>query len=299
MPSKPAGPPRLLDLPSDIRHQVLSLCSATDLLSVSRCCLELSAAAKAPELWAQLLQRHHGVVLDAFFEGAAPPPPHGSTWQRHFFHFERTWLLLARAETGRMLLRMRSECAASSPTYLGVPPPAVERAFTLRLPLLGLHLPIPLWLQQPAPTYGIFDATDFAVPAATRAAHPQRVLPRVPHRASPHPASAPPTCVCTPSQASSCPSPPRFPLLCIGAPSGDRAAARRGGGRGRLHRTLRRRFSLRASESGAPPARGSWSRGNARAAAAAGEAAGTGEGGAVFLPPAARLGGAGDTARRC
>ena len=151
MPSN-AGPPRLLDLPADIRHQVLSLCSATGLLSVSRCCLELSAAAKAPELWAQLLQRHHGVVLDAFFEGAAPPPPHGSTWQRHFFHFERTWLLLARAETGRMLLRMRSECAASSPTYLGVPPPAVERAFTLRLPLLGLHLPIPLWLQQPART---------------------------------------------------------------------------------------------------------------------------------------------------
>ena len=67
----------------------------------------------------------------------------------------------------KLLLRMTSQCAESSPNCHGVPPTpmgVVRVSFDLRVPLTAWRLPVnlevPGWWSQP-PSYAIFDATDF------------------------------------------------------------------------------------------------------------------------------------------
>ena len=97
-----------------------------------------------------------------------PPPPEIGSWRAWYFAFDRDWLDHARARhPDKLLLRMTSQCAESSPNCHGVPPTpmgVVRVSFDLRVPLTAWRLPVnlevPGWWSQP-PTYAIFDATDF------------------------------------------------------------------------------------------------------------------------------------------
>lgn len=63
----------------------------------------------------------HAAVLKAFFNGTPPPPQPGTSWKQHFLAFDEAWLGMARRRSGRMLLRMRTECELSCPRFYGVP----------------------------------------------------------------------------------------------------------------------------------------------------------------------------------
>ena len=161
--------PLLLHLPRDLLVHVCSALEPRDgLLPLSLCCRALRDAAGSRCAWAAALRRRHGAVVDALFGGAVPPPPEIGSWRAWYFAFDRDWLDHARARhPDKLLLRMTSQCAESSPNCHGVPPTpmgVVRVSFDLRVPLTAWRLPVnlevPGWWSQP-PTYAIFDATDF------------------------------------------------------------------------------------------------------------------------------------------
>ena len=164
------GVPLLLHLPRDLLVHVCCALEPRDgLLPLSLCCRALRDAAGSRCAWAAALRRRHGAVVDALFGGAVPPPPPEiGSWRAWYFAFDRDWLDHARARhPDKLLLRMTSQCAESSPNCHGVPPTpmgVVRVSFDLRVPLTAWRLPVnlevPGWWSQP-PTYAIFDATDF------------------------------------------------------------------------------------------------------------------------------------------
>ena len=168
--SSATGVPLLLHLPRDLLVHVCSALEPRDgLLPLSLCCRALRDAAGSRCAWAAALRRRHGAVVDALFGGAVPPPPAEiGSWRAWYFAFDRDWLDHARARhPDKLLLRMTSQCAESSPNCHGVPPTpmgVVRVSFDLRVPLTAWRLPVnlevPGWWSQP-PTYAIFDATDF------------------------------------------------------------------------------------------------------------------------------------------
>ena len=169
--SSATGVPLLLHLPRD-----LLAVPAPPSSRATGCCRSRCAAARCatpPARAARGRRRCRRLpivsVVDALFGGAVPPPPPEiGSWRAWYFAFDRDWLDHARARhPDKLLLRMTSQCAESSPNCHGVPPTpmgVVRVSFDLRVPLTAWRLPVnlevPGWWSQP-PTYAIFDATDF------------------------------------------------------------------------------------------------------------------------------------------
>ena len=150
------------NLSDDLVLLILSLCSEADLLDISCVSRWLRALVETPNLWETKIRQRHGPVVRALFGNQVPHPVDAHSWKQHGFEFDRIWLELARKRTGRVLLRMQSNCCASSPSYLGVPP-ARDTWLYLRVPGFGMVLPIRIdffaWWS--TPTFGVYDATDF------------------------------------------------------------------------------------------------------------------------------------------
>ena len=155
----------LISLPVDILLRVCDDCTLADLLALMGSCRLLSLLDEASGLWRSMIDQRHAEVIRILFDGAVPTPPPGRSWKRHAFEFDREWLDLARQRSGRVLLRMSSDCTLSCPGYLGVPPSRRNSVrFHIRVPYFGIVLPVRLDLpnlSSAASGYGIFDATPF------------------------------------------------------------------------------------------------------------------------------------------
>ena len=112
---------RLDELPADLLGVVLRHSEPQDALLLAQTCRALRACADADEVWRRFLLIRHASVLKSFFAGTSPPPAAGASWKRHFLTFDEAWLGLAQRRSGRMLLRMRTECELSCPCFYGVP----------------------------------------------------------------------------------------------------------------------------------------------------------------------------------
>jgi len=165
-PALPLSGPSLHDiLPADVLTHVLAALPEADLLALSCSCRLLHRLVEDPAVWRASMRRRHGPVIERLFGDALPAPPAGRSWREHALAFDTEWLALARAPAepggqGRLLLRMRSECAAAWPTWLGVPPSG-EPLFTVRLPLVRTAIPVYSLIAAPK-TFGVYDATSFA-----------------------------------------------------------------------------------------------------------------------------------------
>ena len=158
---------KLNSLSADVILHVCDDCSLADLLALSGSCRALRALLDAYHtVWETVIRRRHREVIQCLFAGIVPMPPRDRSWKRHVVEFDREWLDMARRRSGRMLLRMSSDCALSHPGYLGVPPPVGTFVrFPVALPpLLRFHvcLDVPSFGGGGATCHGIFDATDFA-----------------------------------------------------------------------------------------------------------------------------------------
>ena len=152
----------LAQLPADLLLIICSSCSAADLLAASCVTKTLRAVIDdSPILWEKILVDRHSRIITAFFHGIVPQPSLHHSWKMHAFAFDREWLTLARAESGRILLRMRSDCAAQGSDYdFGVPPRRAH-LLTLRMPWTEMAFPINVELFGLGLTFGIYDVTDF------------------------------------------------------------------------------------------------------------------------------------------
>ena len=112
---------RLDELPADLLGVVLRHSEPQDALLLAQTCRALRACADADEVWRRFLLIRHASVLKSFFAGTSPPPAAGASWKWHFLTFDEAWLGLAQRRSGRMLLRMRTECELSCPCFYGVP----------------------------------------------------------------------------------------------------------------------------------------------------------------------------------
>ena len=169
---------RLLALPSEVLTDSLLLhCDAEALLALMAACRELRDVVERPCVWQSLLRRRHELIIKALFDGKLPQPEStsdepptveadGRAWRRHAFAFEKSWLDIARRQTGRLLLRMNSNCAAlGRPSELGIPSSTTPEIslipMRIRLPLTSVTLPV-FGIGWSMPTVSIFDVTDFA-----------------------------------------------------------------------------------------------------------------------------------------
>ena len=156
---------RVTDCGEDALLLILAACaSEADLLALSAACRSMrSLVVSCESVWSERMRRRHASEIEALFDGSVPPPPPGRSWMLHAYDFERSWLELARRKSGRVLLRMSTDCAAFHPTYLGVPPgPAC--VLSLRVPILDVPLPISLslfGLRRGSERFGVYDVTDF------------------------------------------------------------------------------------------------------------------------------------------
>lgn len=97
-------PTLLLHVPFDILEHCLSFLAWSDLLEVAGVSSTLRMLSSQPKLWQCLLRARHATLLDVFFDGECPESPCGLTWREHFLQFDRAWLPLAVAATGRRLI---------------------------------------------------------------------------------------------------------------------------------------------------------------------------------------------------
>lgn len=159
----PHEAPHLTRLPEDVLLLICSSsCSATDLLAASCASKALRAVIDNGQvLWEKVLLDRHGKVINALFQGTVPKPIPHSSWKCHVFGFDRDWLGMARRKSGRILLRMRSDCAGRGSDHdFGIPPRRAH-LLTVRVPWLEIGIPITVELFGLGKTFGIYDVTDF------------------------------------------------------------------------------------------------------------------------------------------
>ena len=133
-------------LPPEILVLVLDRLDSADLIAAQPICRALQAAASDELLWRSRLTAQLGPVVEAFFDGALPPPRPGLSWKCHYFEFHATWLRLAQERTGRVLLKIGAR----------PPLPPSPRDWSAFLWGEGKEN----WRRHDR-TYGVYDVTDF------------------------------------------------------------------------------------------------------------------------------------------
>ena len=159
----------LIGLPADIILFIGERCAEADILALTLACHALHETVEASSsLWEAKIRRRHASVIDSLFGGIVPAPLAGRSWKAHAYEFDREWLNHARQRSGRLLLRMSSNCALCrphddvDPMYLGVPPSPRPYWYHLHIfDLFVLPIRLDLFGLSGADRFGVYDATDF------------------------------------------------------------------------------------------------------------------------------------------
>jgi len=147
----------LLCVPTEIMGLILQHGTGMEHFALLCCCRGLRETLGDLDPWKHALCQKYRTVIDSpIFRGELPQPLPGHSWRDQFHLFERNWLQATRSLSGRVLLRMRSECTAVAPS-----------ANSMWQYVPGFQGPIPAALvpsraRQPGcETYVLCDATDF------------------------------------------------------------------------------------------------------------------------------------------